>query len=403
METPRLSAYGQSRRVVITGLGVTSFLGNDLETYWAGLLSAQSEPLAVDGKARLENELVYAIRGATAPPPPPGIGRLGRPSQFAVSAARSAWRDAGLDPGGHPGAGVAIGTGIGDTDLYENVGPGQPIPSGGDAYPFKVASVLACEFGLTGPTTSIGTACSASAYSVSQAAEMIRAGEADIMLAGGTDAYSQTGGACFKRMGALDSERCRPFDAQRGGTLFGEGAAMMVLEAQEHARARGHLTDYGAVEGAGWSCDGYHPTAPDEGGRQIVRAMREALAEAAVAPGDVGCVLPHGTGTPLNDAVEGKALGEVFGDSPGSPWYYSLKAMLGHTAGAAGAFALLTGALFLKHGLVPANVGLREPDLSCGITLHTDGPQPLPVSRVLINAYAFGGNNISVVIGRSSP
>ncbi|HZM79782.1 MAG TPA: beta-ketoacyl-[acyl-carrier-protein] synthase family protein [Candidatus Limnocylindrales bacterium] len=389
------------KRVVITGLGVTSCLGTDLETYWAALLSAQSAPLVVtDGNARIENELVYAIRGDAPPSPPPGIGLLGRSSQFAITAARSAFRDAGLDPDGYTGAGIAVGTGFGDTGLYEDAVAGHPMPSGDDAYPFKVSSVLACEFGFTGPTTSISTACSASAYGVSLAADLIRAGEADIMLAGGTDAYAQTGGACFKRMGALDSEVCRPFDARREGTVFGEGAAMMILESEDHARARGRLTDYGAVEGAGWSCDGYHPTAPDEGGRHIVRAMRDALADAAVAPGDVGCVVPHGTGTPLNDAVEGKALGEVFGDGPGSPCVYSLKAMVGHTAGAAGAFALLTGALIIKHGMVPANVKLREPDLSCGVTLHTDGPRPLPVSRVLINAYAFGGNNITVVIGR---
>lgn len=390
-------------RVVITGLGVTSCLGTDLDTYWRALMRAYSLPVEVDdAHANMDNRLLYEIRGYQPPQPPAGIGRLGRTSQFAISAARSAWRDAALDPAGYSEAGVAVGTGVGDTSLHEAVAAGAPMPTGDDAFPFKVSSALAAEFGLTGPVTSISTACSASAYSVSQAAEMIRSGEADVMLAGGADSYTRVGVACFNRMGALDPLRCRPFDAQRLGTVFGEGAAMMILESESHALARGRVPGYGTVEGAGWSCDAYHPTAPDENGRQILRAMRDALDEAAVTPAEVGCVVPHGTGTPLNDTVEGKVLQQVFGGGSALPWYYSLKAMLGHTGGAAGSFAVLTGALIMSRGVVPANAPMAEPDLSCGITLHTDGPKPLGVPRVLVNAYAFGGNNISLVIGKGS-
>jgi 3-oxoacyl-[acyl-carrier-protein] synthase II len=387
-------------RVVITGLGVTSCLGSTVDSYWAALMRAVSSPVEVrDVYARMDNRLLYAIDDHRPVAAPEGFGRLGRTSTFAVTAAREAWRDAGLDPASVPQAGVAIGTGVGDTSLYEDVPGGGANPQGTEAYPFKVSSVLAAEFGLTGPIRSASTACSASGYAVSLATEMIRDGEADVMLAGGADGYTRVGVACFNRMGALDPLRCRPFDAGRLGTVFGEGAALIVLESEEHARARGHTTWYATVEGSGWSCDGFHATAPDEGAHQIVRAMREALAEAGIEPQRLGCVVPHGTGTPLNDAVESQALREALGERSGSVGMYSLKAMLGHTGGAAAAFAILTGALILRHGVIPPNAPLDRIDPDCPLALHTGQPRSLTSGHVLVNAYAFGGNNISVVIG----
>ncbi|HZM75666.1 MAG TPA: beta-ketoacyl-[acyl-carrier-protein] synthase family protein [Candidatus Limnocylindrales bacterium] len=388
-------------RVVISGLGVTSCLGSTVDSYWAALMRAVSMPVEVRDKyARMDNKLLYAIADHAPVAAPDGFGRLGRTSTFAVTAARDAWHDAGLDPASMANAGVAIGTGVGDTSLYEDVPGGGPHPQGLEAYPFKVSSVLAAEFGLTGPICSASTACSASGYAVSLAAEMIRDGEADVMLAGGADGYTRVGVACFNRMGALDPLRCRPFDAARQGTVFGEGAALMVLESEEHARARGHTAWYGAVEGSGWSCDGFHATAPDEGARQIIRAMREALAEAGIEPDRLGCVVPHGTGTPLNDAIESQALRKALGEHSGSVGMYSLKGMLGHTGGAAAAFAILTGALILRHGVIPPNAPIDRPDPDCSLSLHTGQSRALPSRHVLVNAYAFGGNNISLIIGR---
>jgi 3-oxoacyl-(acyl-carrier-protein) synthase len=296
--------------------------------------------------------------------------------------------------------GVAVGTGVGDCSLPERARPDGVPPDGLDAFPFKVGSVLAGRLGLGGPAVTVSTACSASAYSVSLAADMIRDGRADVVLAGGADGYTRVGVACFNRLGALDPERCRPFDARRKGTIFGEGAAFLVLESESHARARGRDRYYGVVEGTGWSCDGHHATAPESQAVQIVRAMRAALDEAGLTAADIGAVVPHGTGTPLNDVVESHALHQALGPAAATLPVYSLKAMLGHTGGAAGAFALLTALLMLDRGTVPPNIPLDEPDPECDLRLPTGAPVHSDPRHVLVNAYAFGGNNISVLVGR---
>lgn len=389
-------------RVLVTGLGVVSRAGVGVSAFWSGLHSASGEPAPVDDPhANMPNRLLYEV---TAPSPATSTavaGQPGRASAYALLATREALADAGLGESGQAAdAGLMIGTGVGDESLFESLRVGGPAPAGAGRFPFKVSSVLAAEFGLTGPNLSVSTACSASAYSVSLAAQAIRDGEADVMVAGGADGYTRVGVACFNRMGGLDPVRCRPFDAGRKGTVFGEGAAMLVLESEAHAAARGVTRSYAAVEGSGWSCDAHHMTAPEPVGVQIVRAMREALDEAGAKPEDIGCVVPHGTGTELNDVVEGQALREVFGDRTRSLVVYSLKAMLGHTGGAAGAFSLLTAALMLSRRAAPPNVPLDTLDPRCPFILHTDDPVRGPFGRALVNAYAFGGNNISVVLGQ---
>lgn len=397
-------------RVLVTGLGVVSCLGSDLETYWSGLLGAASKPAPVDDPdARMKNRLLYGI-GPVPPPPTDGAGRPGRTSTFAVHAGAAALRDAGLlaDDGrlASDGAvdrgrvGVAVGTGVGDCSLPERARQDGVVPDGLDTFPFKVGSVVASQLALGGPMVSVSTACSASAYSVSLAVDMIRDGQADVVLVGGADGYTRVGVACFNRLGALDPERCRPFDARRKGTIFGEGAAFLVLESESHAHRRARDRYYGVVEGAGWSCDGHHATAPEGGARQIVRAMQTALAEAEVEPEDVGCVIPHGTGTPLNDVVESRALHQALGPAAATLPVYSLKTLLGHTGGAAGAFGLLTASLILDRGVIPPNMPLDEPDPECALELPCGEPLAAEPEHVLVNAYAFGGNNISVVVGR---
>ena len=397
-------------RVVVTGLGVVSCLGSDLDSYWAGLLAARSEPAPVDDPAAdMKIKLLYGIDELPAPPAD-GAGRAGRTSTFAIRAGTAALVDAGLPvaagslaDGGPVAAdrvGVAVGTGVGDCSLPERARTGDEPPTGLDEFTFKISSVLAARLGLGGPVTSVSTACSASAYSVSLAVEMIREGRADVVLAGGADGYTRVGVACFNRLGALDPVRCRPFDAGRKGTIFGEGAAFLVLESESHARARGRDRHYGVIEGTGWSCDGHHATAPEAKATQIVRAMREALAEAGVKPDEVGCVVPHGTGTPLNDVVESHAMHQALGPVARDLPVYSLKALLGHTGGAAGAFALLTALLMLDRGQVPPNVPLAEPDPECVLRLPFGEPLAIEPRHVLVNAYAFGGNNISVLVGR---
>lgn len=390
-------------RILITGLGVVSCVGQDIETFWSALMGAASEPGSVpDPHAHMPNRLLYAVDE----PPQAADARgneLSRTSAFAVKAAREALADAGLGEaldGAGDGIGVSIGTGVGDASLFESARAGGRVPSAANGFPFKTSGALAERFGLTGPNLTVSTACSASAYSASLAAQVIRDGAADVVLAGGADGYTRVGVACFNRMGGLDPVRCRPFDARREGTVFGEGAAMMVVESEEHWRRRGGRIAYAALEGAGWSCDAHHPTAPEPSGRAIARAMRAALREAGLDAEDIGCVVPHGTGTPLNDVVESRVLREVLAlPDRTPPAVYSLKSMLGHTGGAAGGFAVLTAALILSRRTAPPNPPVAEPDPECPFALHTGEPQQRAFGHALVNAYAFGGNNISLVLG----
>jgi 3-oxoacyl-[acyl-carrier-protein] synthase II len=393
-------------RVLITGLGVTSCLGSDIDSYWSGLMRAHSTPVPVkDSHANMPNRLLYEVPQDASLPAGKLPGNPGRTSSFALAAARAALCDAGLGEiaqgAGGGGVGVAVGTGVGDASLFEEGHVAGTVPAGLDSFPFKVSSMLAAAFQLTGPTLSISTACSASAYAVSLAAEAIAAGQAEVIIAVGADGYTRVGVACFNRMGGLDPVRCRPFDADRRGTVFGEGAAVLVLESQAHARSRGWTRRYACVEGAGWSCDAHHATAPEPTAAQITRAMSDALASAGLTPGQVSFVIPHGTGTPLNDAIEGQALAEVFGEHTAALAAYNLKAMLGHTGGAAGAFSLLTAALLLHRQAVPPNPAASAPDPGCPITLHTGAPLRRPLRYALVNAYAFGGNNISILLGQA--
>ncbi|MFC9224548.1 beta-ketoacyl synthase N-terminal-like domain-containing protein [Streptomyces hygroscopicus] len=330
-------------------------------------------------------------------------------------AGRGGVRDAGRDAGPDaPRAGldpcvgldprrvaVALSSGMGDTDLHEGWWTGQAPTSGRWAPTFPVASVVGGWFGAQGVNTCVSNACAASGYALSVAADLIRSGEADVVIAGGAEAYSRVALGCFNRLGAIDPERCRPFSAERRGTVFGEGAAVLVLESAAHARARGARTVYGRLAGAGWSCDAYHATAPEPSGAQIERAMREALREAGAGdgagPGGLGFVMPHGTGTELNDVVESRVLGAL---APRTP-LYSVKALIGHTGGAAGAFAALAATLVLHHKTLPPNVPIGEPDPECAVPLPS-GSAPMTGGYGLVNAYAFGGNNISLVFGEAA-
>jgi 3-oxoacyl-(acyl-carrier-protein) synthase len=275
-------------------------------------------------------------------------------------------------------------------------------PTAGEWQPgFVVGSALSSFLGTTGASTSVSNACAASGCAISMAADLIRLGEAEAVLVAGAEAYSRVALACFDRLGALDRRHCRPFAADRGGTVFGEGAAALILESAAHAAARSAPQPYARLAGAGWSCDAYHLTAPEPSGAQIIRAMTEALVEAGTTAAELGCILPHGTGTDLNDRVESSAIGHVLGGRTGQVPLYSLKALVGHTGGAAGALAAVAAALIIRAGAVPGNVALGEQDPDCQVWLPP-AATPLAGRYVLINAYAFGGSNISLVLGQAA-
>ncbi|TVL89234.1 beta-ketoacyl synthase N-terminal-like domain-containing protein [Streptomyces sp. SAJ15] len=396
--------------VVVTGLGTVSCQGSGTARLWRGMRAATSAPTRVpDPHARMPHPLMYLVPEVDLPAGPPdhqGL-ELGRCSRLALAAAREAVADAGL--GGPDGltdpaavdpsrVAVVIGSGMGDAELHERRRAGAAAAGDRWAPLFPVASAVAGWLGARGAGTSVSNACSAGGFALSMAADLIRCGEADVVVAGGADAYSRVGLAAFNAMGAIDPERCRPFDADRRGAVFGEGAAVLVLESAAHARRRGARRGYARLAGAGWSCDAHHETAPEPEGEQIGRAMRRALAEAGAKGGDIGCVVPHGTGTELNDVVESRVLGEVLGGPAGGPPLYSLKALLGHTGGAAAAFGAVAAALVLHHRTVPPNVPVDRLDPRCPVRLPAAEGR-LEAPDVLVNAYAFGGNNVSLVFG----
>lgn len=385
-------------QVLVTGIGVISSLGPDASSFWRALGAASSEPgRARDAYGNYANSLLHHIQDEDEPAGPSALAgiELGRASRLALTAAGQAVADAALAGAAIERAAVIMGTGMGDSDLPERQRV-EPSQRSGPTL-FTLAAAVAGQFGCTGPATVVSNACAASGYAITLGADMIRAGEADVVIAGGAEAYTRVALASFNRMGAIDPVRCRPFDASRAGTVFGEGAGVLVLESASHARARG-ATAYGRVAGAGWSCDGYHVTAPEPAGEQIGLAMSRALSQADVACDDVGCIIPHGTGTELNDTVEAHTIRSVFAGHADHVPLYSLKAMIGHTGGAAAAIAAVAGALMIRHRTVPPNQALAGQDPECKVWLPQDAPVPLAPASVLVNAYAFGGLNASVLL-----
>jgi 3-oxoacyl-[acyl-carrier-protein] synthase II len=377
--------------VLVAGVGAVTCHGAGADTLWRAMTAAGTRlpDRPADPYARMDLPLINLV-------PDPDLDAE-RATRFASLAAAEALADAGLDAAALAGARTAVVLGScmgepGGNERGRGGGPWQP--------PFRLAAALAGELGLFATVHDVANACAAGGYALGVAADLVRTGEADVVIAGGSDAYSRVALGCFNRLGAVDPERCRPFESDRAGTVFAEGAGIVVVESAAHARGRGARVPSGGalrLEGAAWSCDAGHPTAPQADGDQIVRAMREAVGERA---GDVGCVVPHGTGTRLNDVLESRALHRVLGERAARVPLYSLKALLGHTGGASAALAAVAAALILRGGEIPPNVPLKEQDPECEVLLPQGAAVPLPASerRVLVNAYGFGGSNASLVL-----
>ncbi|MCJ0871747.1 beta-ketoacyl synthase N-terminal-like domain-containing protein [Streptomyces sp. AP-93] len=379
-----------THEVVVTGIGAVTCHGNGTDALWRAMTAAgvRLPDRPADPHARMDRPLINLVPDRSAGQADPET----RASGFALTAAREALADAGLHDGLPAGSAVVLGSCMGEPGLNER-GRGA---DGTWRPPFRLASQVAAELGLFGTAHEIANACAAGGYALGAAADLIRSGEADVVLAGGSDAYSRVALGCFNRLGAVDPVRCRPFDRQRAGTVFAEGAGLLVLESAAHAAARGARSAL-RLTGAGWSCDAGHPTAPESEGEQIERAMREAVGPDA---GPVGCVIPHGTGTQLNDVIESRVLHRVFGAAAADLPLYSLKALLGHAGGASAALGAVAAALILRHGSIPPNVPVEDPDEQCEVRLPGGSATALPAGarRVLVNAYAFGGNNASLVL-----
>ncbi|MET1255388.1 beta-ketoacyl-[acyl-carrier-protein] synthase family protein [Aliikangiella maris] len=410
------------KKVFITGLGVIFPGGENVEQLWQKLLGEPYDPVKgfAEFSDRINNRYIFSCSDTLPEFAQPQTTSdslnqkaVGRSHQLALGAVYQAIKDAALQPTDLRLAGLSVGTTMGDESALEDsretqaaaqqkIDTSEMDHTEANAllqFPFELSAMIAEQFKLFGPNLTISNACTSGLYGIDLAAEKIRTGEADIMLAGGVESSSRIVLSCFNRLGALDEGQCRPFDEARNGTVLGEGAAFVVLESAESVERR-QATTYGEYKASGWSCDAHQPTAPEPSGVQIERALLQALNDSGLRADDIDCILPHGTGTPLNDALEAQVLNKIFASNENKPAVTAIKSRLGHSGGASGAFSVLVACLMLKHQLVPTTAHLKN--LTDGFALPIPTQQPLQrdINQVLVNAYAFGGNNISVVVGR---
>ena len=438
-----MSTRSERERVVITGMGWITPLGHDLESVWSRLISAGSgmAPITRFDARTFPTTFAAEVQDfdyAAYVQDPSWHEHAGLNVQFALGAARQAWDQAGLDRGSFDAfrAGVYLGAGEGVLD-FENytasniaawnvdtrrVDGGRWVDeakSRMDALceveqePNMPLAHLSREFGLQGPAYNCLTACAASTQAIGEATDILRRGDADLMLSGGTHTMIHPFGVTgFNRLTAMSqfdgdpTEASRPFDRTRGGFVMGEGSGMVVLETLEHARKRG-ATPLVEILGYGSSCDAYRITDIQPDGRGAAAAMCQALSEAGLDPHtEVGGRPPvqyisaHGTGTKENDSIETRAVKAVFGDlAPAIPMS-SIKSMMGHLIAAAGAVELITSALAIQHGAIPPTRNLHHPDPDLDLDYVPNEARETTVDVALSNNFGFGGQNDTLVIAR---
>ncbi len=403
------------QRIAVTGIGAVTPVGTGRAELWESLLAGRSgfSPVASFDTSRHSVHLGAEIHGFRPEDHLRRLdpARLGRASQLAVAAARLALADAGLDPDGVESwgdparAGVSMGTTSGEPLEIERLDDcilADDLPRAGasfiDLYPCHViAGHVAAEIGFEGVNTMIPAACAAGNYAIAHAVDLLRAGRADLMLAGGADSFSRITYTGFARLGAIAPEVVQPFDRYRKGMIPGEGAGVVVLEPLSRALARG-ATIYAEVAGYGLSCDAHHMTAAHPEGDGAARAMRRALAESGLEPEDVDYISAHGTGTPTNDRLETIAVKRVFGAAAPRIPISSVKSMLGHTMGAASAIEAAVCALAVSADRIPPTMNLVEPDPECDLDYVPNVARARRVGVAMNNAYAFGGNNASLIL-----
>jgi len=410
------STPGSTPRVVVTGLGATTPVGGDVATTWAGLLAGRSgvRTLTQDWAADLPVQFA-----ACAEVDPSEVmdrveaRKLDRTQQFALIAAREAWADAGAPEIDSERLAVSFATGIGGAvtlidswDTLREKGPRRVSPHTIPMImPNGPAAVVGIEIGARAGVHTPVSACASGAEAVAQGLEIIRAGKADVVLVGGTEAcIHPLPLAAFAAMMALSKRNdephraSRPWDKGRDGFVFGEGAAALVLESEAHARARG-ATIYAEVAGAGVTSDAHHIAQPDPTGQGATRAMIAALADADVEPAQIVHVNAHGTSTPQGDVAEIKAIRAALGDAADATTVTSTKSMTGHLLGAAGALESLAVVLALRDRLAPPTINLEDKDDDVDLDVITGEPRPLPDGEIaaLNNSFGFGGHNVALV------
>jgi 3-oxoacyl-[acyl-carrier-protein] synthase II len=394
------------RRVAITGLGAVSALGRDVAAFERGLREGRS---AVGAITLFDTSGTRTRLGMQAPDPTPPIDveaarTASRPDLFGLQAAFEAVAQAGLDGARLASCAVVFGTGTGGAHLTEQFLIGlrhNAAPSPSLLIPHQPASVtdlVARHLGAGGPRATIMTACSSSATAIGWAADRIRLGQVDVAIAGGAEGLCRLTWAGFSCLRATSPEPARPFDKDRKGLNLGEAGAALVLEEYEQARARG-ATILGVLAGWGMTADAHHMTAPHPEGDGAARAIRAALADAGLAAEEVGYINAHGTATPHNDSAETLAIKTALGAHAQKTPVSSIKSMIGHTLGAAGAIEAVASVLTLHKGFLPPTVNLVNPEFD--LDYVPGRARQVQVEVVLSSSFAFGGNNTCLAFTRS--
>jgi 3-oxoacyl-[acyl-carrier-protein] synthase II len=409
------------RRVVVTGMGVLTPVGNDVATMWRSLIDGRSGA----GPITKFDASIFAVRFACEVKDFDALQYMDRKeakradqfTQYAVAAAKQAMDDAGF--GGGQGydpdnTGVVIGSGIGGLkifeeqhDVYRQRGPTKISPFFIPMFISDIAAgIVSMQFNAKGPNYATVSACATSAHAIGDAFRTIQYGDADVMITGGAEATvtpMAVGG--FANMKAL-SERndspataSRPFDLTRDGFVIGEGAAIVILEEREHAISRGARI-YAEIVGYGATGDAYHLTAPAPHGEGAQRAMKRAMRDADLKPGDIQYINAHGTSTPANDLNETAAIKAVFGDEAKKLKVSSTKSMTGHMLGAAGAVELVISTLAINNSLIPPTINYETPDPECDLDYTPNKPVEMKVDAVLSNSFGFGGHNTTLAVRR---
>ena len=412
METP-----SSSRRVVVTGLGVVTSIGHTVDAFWASLVAGRGgiHRITLFDPKDFACQIGAEVRDWEAADhmDPKEARRNDRYTHFGFVAAKQAVADAGLDMAKEDGdrVGVIVGSGIGGMYTYESQLKVLAERGPRKVSPFTIPSLIgnmcsglvAIELGARGPNFGVVSACATGTHALGEAAHTIRRGDADVMVAGGSEAaITPFAYASFCSMKAMSTRNespetaCRPFDRGRDGFIMGEGAGVLVLESLEHAQARGARI-YCELAGYAATCDAFHITQPDPEGKGLSMAMKRALASAAVTPDQIDYINAHGTSTPYNDKFETLAIKKVFGDHAQSVPVSSTKSMTGHLLGAAGGIESVICVKTIQEQVIAPTINLGDPDPECDLDYVPNVARAATVRTVLSNNLGFGGQNASVV------
>jgi 3-oxoacyl-[acyl-carrier-protein] synthase II len=404
--------------VVVTGIGVVTPIGTGTDVFWEALLEGRSGagPIGSFDASGLPVRIACEVPDFESDDyiSPRDAGRMDRFTQLAVAAASLAWDDADCSGAASPDrTGVIIGSGIGglstierEHDNYRDHGPRRVSPfMVPKLMPNAAAGAVAMRFGLFGPNFAPTSACATGAHAVGEAYRYVKAGLADVMLAGGSEAaITPLSVSAFARMGALSrrndepARASRPFDAERDGFVCAEGAGVLVLERKDIAEKRG-ANILGRIAGYGASADAHHITQPDPEGHGASLAMRAALADAQASPDKVDYINAHGTSTPFNDRVETIGIKEALGVEAKRIPVSSTKSQVGHLLGAAGAVEAAATLLTIRNAVIPATINLESPDPECDLDYVPKEPREVKVRFALSNSFGFGGQNACLALG----